>query len=249
MNLSISVCEVLWDPSREIALQWNIKLHRSLQPCRQSPSDLRDFLFFPSLLVSLYKLWFSGYKIICSSVVRNIFIPLPGQKRGQKIERNTKSFVARVIFIINSATIYGYKERTKVTVLNKYIGWDNSGHCYSYCMLPCSSLSEWLCEIAIDVREYFHHSLLTHILGWCFYSGLLLLALIIWAVYCLLCMLITTSNHPRTGIYLSWIRHFCTFQAGVDSWIFNMPRFILRDWNHFRNIQCCTQGLPWVLSE
>lgn len=31
-------------------------------------------------------------------------------------------------------------------------------------------------EIAIDVQEYFNHSLLTHILGCCFYSGLLLLA-------------------------------------------------------------------------
>lgn len=61
-------------------------------------------------------------------------------------------------------------------VLKKYIGRNNSRHCYSYCMLSCSLLSEWLCEIAMDVQGYFHNSLLTHILSFCFYSGLLLLA-------------------------------------------------------------------------
>jgi len=63
-----------------------------------------------------------------------------------------------------------------VTVLKKYISCNNSRLCYSNCALSCSLVSEWLCEIAVDVQGYFHNSLLTHILGCCFYSGLLLLA-------------------------------------------------------------------------
>lgn len=68
------------------------------------------------------------------------------------------------------------KGELKWLSLKKCIGWNNSRHCYSYCTLSCSLLSEWLCEIAMDVRGYFHNSLLTHILGCCFYGGLLLLA-------------------------------------------------------------------------
>lgn len=36
------------DPSREIAFQWNIKLHISLQPCWKSLSDLRGFCSSPA---------------------------------------------------------------------------------------------------------------------------------------------------------------------------------------------------------
>lgn len=116
-------------------------------------------------------------------------------------------------------------------------------HCRVHCYQNGSVKLLWMYE-AIFIIHFWHTF-------WAaaFTVDFRFLPLIIWVVYCFLCILITTSNHPSTGIYLSWIQYFCTFQAGVDSWILSVPRFILMDCNHFRNIHCCTQSLPGVLSE
>lgn len=159
---------------------------------------------------------------------------------GLIIERNADSFVAWVIFIINSATMHRCKERPKVTVLKKYIVWNNSRHCYSYCMLSCSSLSEWLCEIAVDVQGYFHNSLLTRILGCCFYGGLLLLAF-----NHLGCILLSVHSHcnkqSSQSRYISLLNVILV--RTVSSWILIMPQFILMDWSPLRDNQCCTWNL------
>lgn len=98
-------------------------------------------------------------------------------------------------------------------VLKKYIGWNNSRHCYSYCMLSCSLLSEWLCEIAMDVQGYFHNSLLTHILGFCFYSGLLLLAFN--HLGCLLLSLYSHRNKQSSqNRYISLLNAVLVYFAG-----------------------------------
>lgn len=138
------------------------------------------------------------------------------------------------------------KERTKVTVLKKYIVWNNSRHCYSYCMLSCSSLSEWLCEIAVDVQGYFHNSLLTRILGCCFYSGLLLLAFnhlgrILLSLYS------HCSKQSSQNRYISLLNAILV--RTVSSWILTMPQFILMGWSPLRDNQCCPWSLPCVLSE
>lgn len=80
-------------------------------------------------------------------------------------------------------------------------------------MLSCSLLSEWLCEIAMDVQGYFHNSLLTHILGFCFHSGLLLLAFN--HLGCLLLSLYSHRNKQSSqNRYISLLNAVLVYFAG-----------------------------------